>query len=119
MPRSRMKLPRKSSVALGAWGERGSAVVVTGLNAASVAKKVAMNAQLAVEDLIALVQPVKFRKVVKSAIHVGFVPLHRNAINRESVHESLSLIFLKMSQVKSSRRAFVQSYSVSLQRMQR
>jgi hypothetical protein len=69
-----------------------------------------MNVQLAVEDLIALVQLVKFRKVVKSAIHAGFAPLHKNAINREFVHESLSLIFLRMSQVKSSRRAFELSY---------
>jgi hypothetical protein len=68
-----------------------------------------MNVQLAVEDLIALVQLVKFRKVVKSAIHAGFAPLHKNAINREFAHESLNLIFLKMSQARNSRRAFALS----------
>jgi hypothetical protein len=60
-----------------------------------------MNVQLAVEDLIALVRLVKSLKVVKSAIHAGFVPLRKNAINHEFVHVSLNLIFLKMSQVKS------------------
>jgi hypothetical protein len=55
-----------------------------------------MNVQLAVEDLTAQVQLVKFLKGVKSAIHAGFAPLHKNAINRESVHESSNLIFLKM-----------------------
>jgi hypothetical protein len=69
-----------------------------------------MTVQLAVEDLIALVQPVKFPKAVKSAIHAGFVPLHKNAINREFVHASLNRIFLRMSQVKSSKRAFELSY---------
>jgi hypothetical protein len=69
-----------------------------------------MSVQLAVEELIALVQPARFRRVVKSAIHAGFVPLHKNAINREFVHESLNLIFLKMSPARNSRRAFALSY---------
>jgi hypothetical protein len=69
----------------------------------------AKNVLLVVDDLIALVQLVKFRKVVKSAIHAGFAPLHKNAINREFAHESLNLIFLKMSQARNSRRAFALS----------
>jgi hypothetical protein len=56
------------------------------------------------------VQHVKFLKVVMSAIHAGFVPLHKNAINHEFVHESSSQIFLMTLQVKSSRRVYVQNY---------
>jgi hypothetical protein len=66
--------------------------------------------QLAVVAMIALAQLVKFRRAAMSVIHAGFVQLHKNAINREFVHASLNQIFLKMLQVKSSRRAFVQSY---------
>ena len=66
--------------------------------------------QLAVVALTAPVQPVKFLKVVKSAIHAGFAQLHRNATNHEFVHASLNRIFLKTLQVKNSRRAFAQSY---------
>jgi hypothetical protein len=69
-----------------------------------------MNVQLAAEELIELEQHVRFLKGVKSAIHAGFAPLHKNAINREFVQESLNLIFLKMSQVKSLKRAFVRNY---------
>jgi hypothetical protein len=58
----------------------------------------------------ALVLRVKFLKVVKSAIHAGFVPLHKNAINREFVHASSNQIFLKMSLVKSLKRVFVQNF---------
>jgi hypothetical protein len=67
------------------------------------------NAQLAEVALTALEQHVKFLKVVKSAIHAGFVPLHKNAINREFVHASSNQIFLRMSLVKNSRKVFVQS----------
>jgi hypothetical protein len=65
--------------------------------------------QPAVVALTAPVQPVKFLKVVKSAIHAGFVQHRKNAINHVSVHVSLSQIFLKMSQVKNLKRAFAQS----------
>jgi hypothetical protein len=58
----------------------------------------------------ALVLRVKFLKVVKSAIHAGFVPLHKNAISREFVHASSNQIFLKMSLVKSLKRVFVQNF---------
>jgi hypothetical protein len=67
------------------------------------------NAQLAEVALTALEQHVKFLKVVKSVIHAGFVLHRKNAINHVSVHVSLSQIFLKMSQEKSSRRVFAQS----------
>jgi hypothetical protein len=70
----------------------------------------ARNVLLVVDDLIAQVQRVKSLKVVKSAIHVGFAPLHKSAINHVFVPASLSQIFLKMSQVKSLKRAFAQSY---------
>jgi hypothetical protein len=63
-----------------------------------------------VAERIAQVQPDKSPKVVKSAIHAGFDQLHKNAINREYVHESLNLIFLKMSQARNSRRAFAPNY---------
>jgi hypothetical protein len=66
--------------------------------------------QLAEVVLTALGQLVKFLKVVKSAIHAGFVPLHKNAINRAFVHVSSSLIFLRMSLVKNSRRVFAQNF---------
>jgi hypothetical protein len=36
---------------------------------------------------------VKSLKVVKSAIHAGFVPLRKSEINLEFVHESLNQIF--------------------------
>jgi hypothetical protein len=58
----------------------------------------------------ALAQHVKFLRVVKSAIHAGFVPLHKNAISREFVHASSNQIFLKMSLVKSLKRVFVQNF---------
>jgi hypothetical protein len=58
----------------------------------------------------ALVQHVKFLKVAKSAIHVGFGPLHKNAISREFVRASLNQTFLKTLQVRSSRRVFVQNF---------
>jgi hypothetical protein len=61
-------------------------------------------------DLIAQVQHVKSLKVVKSAIHAGFVPLHKNVTNQEFAHVSLSQIFPKMSQVKNLKRVFAQSY---------
>jgi hypothetical protein len=60
-----------------------------------------MSAQPAVEDLIVQELHVKFPKVVKSAIHAGFVPPHKNEINREFVHESLNQIFLRMLLAKS------------------
>jgi hypothetical protein len=63
-----------------------------------------------VAERIAQVQPDKSPKVVKSAIHAGFDLPHKNAINREYVHESLNLIFLKMSQARNSRRAFAPNY---------
>jgi hypothetical protein len=63
-----------------------------------------------VDDLIAQVQRAKFLKVVKSVIHAGFAPPHKSAINHVFVHVSLSQIFLKMSQVKSWRRVFGQSF---------
>jgi hypothetical protein len=68
------------------------------------------NVLLVVDDLIAQVQRVKSLKVVKSAIHAGFAPLHKSAINHVFGPASLSQIFLKMSQVKSLKRAFAQSY---------
>jgi hypothetical protein len=55
-----------------------------------------MNALPAVEDQIAQELHVKFPRVVKSAIHEGLGPHHKNAINREYVHVSLNQIFLKM-----------------------
>jgi hypothetical protein len=55
-----------------------------------------MNALPAVEDQIAQALHVKFPRVVKSAIHAGLGPHHKNAINREYVHVSLNQIFLKM-----------------------
>jgi hypothetical protein len=55
-----------------------------------------MNALPAVEDQIVQELHVKFPKVVKSAIHAGLGPHHKNAINREYVHVSLNQIFLKM-----------------------
>jgi hypothetical protein len=58
----------------------------------------------------ALAQHVKFRRAVMSVIHAGFVPLHKNAINHEFVHVSLNQIFLKMSQVKSSKRVFALNF---------
>jgi hypothetical protein len=69
-----------------------------------------MNVQLVVAERIARVQLDKFPKVVKSAIHGGFDLPHKNAINREYVHESLNLIFLRMSPARNSRRAFALSY---------
>jgi hypothetical protein len=54
------------------------------------------NVQLAEVVLTALEQRVKFLKVVKSVIHEGFVPLHKNAINRAFVHVSSNQIFPKM-----------------------
>jgi hypothetical protein len=69
-----------------------------------------MSVQLAAEELIELEQHVRFLKGVKSAIHAGFELLHKNAINREFVQESLNLISLKMSQEKSLRRAFAPNY---------
>jgi ABC-type enterochelin transport system ATPase subunit len=63
-----------------------------------------------VDDLIAQVQRVKSLKVVKSAIHAGFVPPHKSAINHVFAPASLNQIFLKMSQVKSLRKVFAQSY---------
>jgi len=68
------------------------------------------NALLVVDELIEQVHRVKSLKVVKSVIHGGFVPPHKSAINHEFVPASLSQIFLKMSQVKSLKRAFAQSY---------
>jgi hypothetical protein len=47
------------------------------------------------------VQVGKVLKVAKSAIHAGFAPHLKNATSLESVHESLSQIFLKMLLVKS------------------
>jgi hypothetical protein len=70
----------------------------------------ARNVLLVVDDLIAQVQRVKSLKVVKLVIHAGFAPPHKSAINRVFVPASLSQIFLKMSQVKSLKRAFAQSY---------
>jgi hypothetical protein len=61
-------------------------------------------------DLIAQVQHVKSLKVVKSAIHAGFVPPPKSAINHVFVPASLSQIFPKMSQVKNLKRVFAQSY---------
>jgi hypothetical protein len=43
----------------------------------------------------------KSLKVAKSAIHVGFVHLLKNATNPEFVQEYLNLISPRMSQVKS------------------
>jgi hypothetical protein len=60
-----------------------------------------MSVQLAAEDLIAQGLLVKFRKVAKSAIHAGFVPLLKNEINHVFVHVSLNQIFLKTLPVKS------------------
>jgi hypothetical protein len=66
---------------------------------------------LLVEDVLIVLEPhVKFLKVVKSMIHAGFVLPHKSAINHVYVHVSLSQIFLKMSQVKSWKRVFAQSY---------
>jgi hypothetical protein len=53
------------------------------------------------DEQIAQAQVVRFLKVEKSLIHAGFVPLRRNAINREFGRESSNQIFLRMSQVKS------------------
>jgi hypothetical protein len=55
-----------------------------------------MSVQPAVEDQIGKELHVKFPKVAKSAIHAGFAPPRKNAINHESVQESLNQIFLKM-----------------------
>jgi hypothetical protein len=73
-------------------------------------RNLARNALLVVVELIEQVHRVKYHKVVKSAIHAGFVPPHKSAINHEFAPASLSQIFLKMSQVKSLKRAFVQNY---------
>jgi hypothetical protein len=43
----------------------------------------------------------KFQKVVKSAIHAGFVQHLKNVINRGFVQESLNQISLMMSPAKS------------------
>jgi energy-converting hydrogenase Eha subunit C len=45
---------------------------------------------------IAEVQPVTSVRVVKSAIHEGFVQRHKNAINRVSVRASSNPIFQMM-----------------------
>jgi hypothetical protein len=74
------------------------------------ARNLEKSVQLAEVALTELEQRVKFRKVAKSAIHVGFVLLHKNATNHEFVRVFLSQIFLKMSLVKNSRRVFVQSF---------
>jgi hypothetical protein len=60
-----------------------------------------MSVQPAVEDQIAQELHVKFPKVVKSAIHAGFVPPHKKEINREFVRESLNQIFLRMLLAKN------------------
>jgi hypothetical protein len=73
-------------------------------------RNLARNVLLVVDDLIAQVQHVKSLKVVKSAIHAGFVPPHKSAISLVFVPASLSQIFLKMSQGKSLRKVFAQSY---------
>jgi hypothetical protein len=73
------------------------------------ARNLAKIVQLVAVAMTALAQHVKFRRAVMSAIHAGFVQLHKNVINREFVHASLNQIFLKMLQVKNSRRAFAQS----------
>jgi hypothetical protein len=70
----------------------------------------ARNVLLVVDDLIAQVQRVKSLKVVKLVIHAGFAPPHKSAINHEFAPASLNQIFPKMSQVKSLKRAFAQSY---------
>jgi hypothetical protein len=43
----------------------------------------------------------KSQKVVKSAIHAGFGPLHKNVISRVFVHESLNRTSLMMLRAKS------------------
>jgi hypothetical protein len=73
-------------------------------------RKLARNVLLVVDDLIAQVQRVKSLKVVKSVIHAGFVPPHKSAINHVFVPASLNQIFLKMSQGKSLKKVFAQSY---------
>jgi hypothetical protein len=73
-------------------------------------RNLARNVLLVVDDLIAQVQRVKSLKVVKSVIHAGFVPPHKSAISLVFVHVFLNQIFLKMSQVKSLRKVFAQSY---------
>jgi hypothetical protein len=55
-----------------------------------------MNALYVAEDQIGQELHVKFLKVVKPAIHGGLGLRRKSAINRESVHVSLSRIFLKM-----------------------
>jgi hypothetical protein len=70
----------------------------------------ARNVLLVVDDLIAQVLRVKSLKVVKLVIHAGFVPPHKSAISLVFAPASLNQIFLKMSQVKSLKRAFAQSY---------
>jgi hypothetical protein len=73
-------------------------------------RNLARSVLLVVADLIAQVQRVKSLKVVKSAIHAGFAPPHKSAINHVFGPASLNQIFLKMSQGKSLKRAFAQSY---------
>jgi hypothetical protein len=70
----------------------------------------ARNVLLVADDLIAQVQRVKSLKVVKSVILAGFVQPHKSVISLVFAPASLSQIFLKMSQVKSLKRAFAQSY---------
>jgi hypothetical protein len=65
--------------------------------------------QLAVVVMTALVQHVKFLKVVKSAIHAGFGLHHKSVTSLELDRASLNQIFLKTLQAKSSRRAFAQN----------
>jgi hypothetical protein len=74
------------------------------------AHNLARNVLLVVDDLIAQVQHVKSLKVAKSSIHAGFAPPHKSAINHVFGPASLSQIFLKMSQGKSLRKVFAQSY---------
>jgi len=73
-------------------------------------RNLARNVLLVGDDLIAQVQRVKSLKVVKSVIHAGFVPPHKSAINHVFVPASLNQIFLKMSQGKSLKKVFAQSY---------
>jgi hypothetical protein len=70
----------------------------------------ARNVLLVVDDLFALVQRVKSLKVVKSVIHAVFAPPHKSAINHVFGPASLNQIFPKMSQGKSLRKVFAQSY---------
>jgi hypothetical protein len=57
--------------------------------------------QLEADQVIAAALLATSAQVVKSAIHAGFVQLHKIVINRVSVHASSNQMFQMMSPAKS------------------